>query len=137
MEEAYWTRTYDEYRRRFEIDPTFMFHGNHTELLGDSEIVLGARSYISARSMIVAYHAPVWVGADTRISRHVRIEASAGARSGQVRIGDRVLIGWNAYVAPGVSIGDDARIGANAVVFRDVPAGATVKSQMSYEISDG
>ena len=42
-----------------------------------------------------------------------------------VRIGRNVWIGGGAIILPGVSIGDDAVIGAGSVVTRDVPAGAT------------
>ncbi|MCS6888869.1 MAG: serine acetyltransferase [Chloroflexus sp.] len=41
-------------------------------------------------------------------------------------IGDEVFIGAGARVLGGITVGDRARIGANAVVTRDVPAGATV-----------
>jgi serine O-acetyltransferase len=40
-------------------------------------------------------------------------------------IGDDVFIGAGARVLGGIHIGDGARIGANAVVIEDVPAGAT------------
>ena len=40
-------------------------------------------------------------------------------------IGDNVFIGAGARILGGVCIGDGARIGANAVVICDVPAGAT------------
>ena len=43
-----------------------------------------------------------------------------------VRIGRNVWIGGGAIILPGVTIGDDALIGAGSVVTRDVPAGATV-----------
>jgi maltose O-acetyltransferase len=43
-----------------------------------------------------------------------------------VRIGRNVWIGGGAIVLPGVTVGDDAIIGAGSVVTRDVPAGATV-----------
>jgi len=39
-------------------------------------------------------------------------------------LGDRVFIGTGAKVLGGVKIGDDAVVGANAVVLIDVPAGA-------------
>ncbi|MEE6272788.1 serine O-acetyltransferase EpsC [Georgenia wangjunii] len=39
-------------------------------------------------------------------------------------VGDRVTIGAGAKVLGPVHVGDDARIGANAVVVKDVPAGA-------------
>jgi serine O-acetyltransferase len=41
-------------------------------------------------------------------------------------IGSRVYIGTGAKVLGHVTVGDDARIGANAVVLSDVPPGATV-----------
>lgn len=40
-------------------------------------------------------------------------------------VGDRVVIGNGAVVIGRIQIGDGARIGANAVVLRDVPAGMT------------
>ncbi|TDM03689.1 acyltransferase [Macrococcus carouselicus] len=43
-------------------------------------------------------------------------------RTGEVIIGDEVMIGANALVLPGVIIGDRAVIGANTVVTKDVPA---------------
>ncbi|WP_232699750.1 acyltransferase [Brevibacillus daliensis] len=47
-------------------------------------------------------------------------------RLGDVVIGDRVLIGANTTILPGVVIGDDATVAAGSVVHRDVPAGAFV-----------
>lgn len=44
-------------------------------------------------------------------------------------IGDNVLIGANAFIAPGVRIGNNVKIGANAVVVEDIPDGATVVMQ--------
>ncbi|MCB0208313.1 MAG: serine acetyltransferase [Anaerolineae bacterium] len=40
-------------------------------------------------------------------------------------IGNNVFIGAGARVLGGVHVGDNARIGANAVVIKDIPAGAT------------
>jgi serine O-acetyltransferase len=42
------------------------------------------------------------------------------------KIGHRVYIGAGAKILGPVVIGDDAVVGANAVVTKDVPAGATV-----------
>jgi serine O-acetyltransferase len=39
------------------------------------------------------------------------------------RLGDRVNVGAGAKIIGGISVGDDAQIGANAVVLADVPAG--------------
>lgn len=42
-----------------------------------------------------------------------------------VRIGRNVWIGAGALILPGITIGDDAVIGAGSVVTRDIPAAAT------------
>lgn len=41
-------------------------------------------------------------------------------------IGDRVVIGAGAKILGPIKIGDDSRIGANSVVVKEVPAGASV-----------
>jgi serine acetyltransferase len=41
------------------------------------------------------------------------------------RPGARVSVGAGAQILGAISVGDDARIGANAVVLDDVPSGAT------------
>ncbi|WP_206667536.1 serine O-acetyltransferase [Muricoccus nepalensis] len=46
-------------------------------------------------------------------------------------VGNRVDVGAGAMIVGGVKIGDDVRIGPNAVVLTDVPAGATVFAPMS------
>jgi maltose O-acetyltransferase len=52
---------------------------------------------------------------------------SAGLELGRpVVIGQNVWIGGNAVILPGVTVGDDAIVGAGAVVTRDVPDNVTV-----------
>ncbi len=46
-------------------------------------------------------------------------------------VGDRVLIGTGAKVLGPIKIGNGAKIGANAVVVKDVPEGATVVAPQS------
>jgi serine O-acetyltransferase len=41
-------------------------------------------------------------------------------------VGDRVIIGAGAKILGPIKIGDDSRIGANSVVVKEVPAGASV-----------
>lgn len=41
-------------------------------------------------------------------------------------LGNRVFLGVGCRVLGGITLGDDSRVGANAVVLRDVPAGVTV-----------
>lgn len=47
-------------------------------------------------------------------------------RIGPVEIGDRVMIGANSTILPGVVIGDDAIVSAGTLVHKDVPAGSFV-----------
>lgn len=47
-------------------------------------------------------------------------------RIGQVIIGDKVLIGANTTILPGVTIGDGATVSAGTMIHKDVPAGSFV-----------
>lgn len=71
----------------------------------------------------VVIHGDVVIGDDCLVMQQVTI----GLRPpGHVpRLGSRVYVGAGAKILGSVTIGDDARIGANAVVLSDVPAGAT------------
>ncbi|MDW5265104.1 MULTISPECIES: sugar O-acetyltransferase [Acidobacteriaceae] len=77
------------------------------------------------------------IGDQTQIGPAVQIYAADHPRdpearrtsleSGRpVRIGANVWIGGGAIILPGITIGDDAIIGAGSVVTRNVPPGATV-----------
>ncbi len=80
---------------------------------------------------------PIRIGDRTQIGPQVQILAAdhprdaesrdAGLENGKpVTIGRNVWIGAAALILPGVTVGDDAIVGAGAVVTRDVPKGATV-----------
>jgi serine O-acetyltransferase len=71
----------------------------------------------------VVINGDVTGGADLRIEHQVTIGAEG--RRAPV-LGDRIFIGAGAKVIGDVRVADDARIGANAVVVHDVPAGCTV-----------
>ncbi len=77
------------------------------------------------------------IGDRTQIGPSVQIYAAdhprdpearrANLESGRaVRIGANVWIGGGAILLPGITVGDDAIIGAGSIVTHDVPAGATV-----------
>ncbi|MEA9565265.1 sugar O-acetyltransferase [Xanthomonas sp. WHRI 8932A] len=98
-------------------------------------IRLGAGVFLNF-SCVILDICDVSIGDGTQIGPGVQLYAAdhprdaAGRASGlefgrPIRIGRNVWIGGGATILPGVSIGDDALIGAGAVVTRDVPAGAT------------
>jgi len=99
-------------------------------------IRLGARTFVNFGCVFLDV-VGIEVGSDCQIGPNVQIYTAdhprdpalrrQGLESGRpVRVGDNVWIGGSAILLPGVSIGDDAIIGAGCVVTRDVAAGATV-----------
>jgi maltose O-acetyltransferase len=63
----------------------------------------------------------------TVLTHDASTKSSTGyTKLGAVTIGDRVFIGANTTILPGVSIGTDAIVGACSVVTRDVPEGVVV-----------
>lgn len=63
------------------------------------------------------------IGKNVVISHQVTIGRSRGLAP---VVGDNVYIGPGAKIFGGIRIGDNARIGANCVVFQDVPDNATI-----------
>jgi serine O-acetyltransferase len=67
------------------------------------------------------------IGRNCNISHGVTLgQTNRGERRGCPVVGDNVYIGPGAKLIGGIRVGDRAAIGANAVVTRDVPAGAVV-----------
>ncbi|MBU1362118.1 MAG: sugar O-acetyltransferase [Gammaproteobacteria bacterium] len=98
-------------------------------------IRLGAGVFLNFNCVILDV-VEVSIGDKTQIGPGVQIMSAdhprdaaareAGLEFGRpIRIGRNVWIGAAAIILPGVSIGDDAVIGAGSVVTRDVPRGAT------------
>lgn len=95
-------------------------------------IVIGSTAVIGRR-LSIEHHGCIVVHGATRIGddcliRHGVTTGNAGAHDplGAPQIGDRVEIGAGAKLLGRITIGDDAIIGANAVVVRDVPARTVV-----------
>jgi maltose O-acetyltransferase len=99
-------------------------------------ISLGAGAFLNF-SCVILDVTTVTIGDGTQIGPAVQIyaadhprdpaERKAGLESAKpVVIGRNCWIGGGAIILPGVTIGDDAIVGAGSVVTRDVPAGATV-----------
>jgi len=80
------------------------------------EVVIGDRTQIGPGVQILSADHP----------RDAATRATGLEFGRPIRIGSNVWIGGGAIILPGVTIGDDALIGAGSVVTRDVPAGVTV-----------
>ncbi|SOC20419.1 acyltransferase [Rhodobacter maris] len=89
-------------------------------------ISIGNQTYV-AHSVTMHAGASIVIGEQSIIGPEVFI-ASRGhdpqtlhPTQAPVHIGDRVFVGARAVILPGITIGDDAIVGAGAVVARDIP----------------
>lgn len=104
-----------------------VFVGPFVEIQSGSKI--GKRSRISSHSFICS---GVDIGEDCFIAHGVMFtndkftESREGWVERKTKIGNNVRIGSNATILP-VTIGDNATVGAGAVVTKDIPANTTVK----------
>lgn len=80
---------------------------------------IGAFTYINAES-------GVEIGEGAQVGSHCSIYSvsTIDDRRGRVVIGRGARVGAHSLVMPGVTIGEDALVGAFSFVNRDVPAGA-------------
>jgi maltose O-acetyltransferase len=108
-------------------------------------IRLGANVFLNFNCVILDV-VEISIGDGTQIGPAVQIYSAdhprdpsqrrAGLEFGRaVRIGRNVWIGGGAIILPGITIGDDAVIGAGAVVTRNVEAGVTVAGNPARRIS--
>ena len=99
-------------------------------------ISLGTGAFLNFNCIILDVEA-VSIGQGTAIGPAVQILASDHPRDPELRrqkvrfgrpvtIGANVWIGGGAIILPGITIGDDAIVGAGSIVTRDIPPGVTV-----------
>jgi serine O-acetyltransferase len=87
---------------------------------------IGKRFFID-HGMGVLIGGTAEIGNDVTLYKGVTLGGtSLGKGKRHPTIGNRVVIGTNASVLGAIVLGDDARVGANSVVVRDVPPGATI-----------
>lgn len=93
------------------------------------QAVIGRRVHFAHQGGIVI-NERCTIGDDCLIRHNVTLGAHSEARSTEVpTLGDRVQIAPGAVLVGGITIGDGALIGPNAVVTTDVPPGGRVVAQ--------
>ncbi len=140
-------------RSRFEVDRNARVTvGRHLTLVSDfdgrfkGELVIGESVWFSP-GCTLAVHESVSIGSNCVFAEYVSIHdnnhaggsfkeplAGRGFETAPIRIGRNVWVGAKATILKGVTIGDNAIVGANPVVTRDVPAGATVAGAPAREL---
>jgi serine O-acetyltransferase len=106
--------------------PLEMLFNKLNTVLGSCIIGRGAEfgpGFVLIHSQGVVINGAVRAGANVRIEHQVTIGAEKGESP---RLGNNVFIGCGAKLVGPVSVGDGARIGANAVVVHDVAPDTTV-----------
>ena len=97
---------------------------------------VGSGLYMNHPNGIVV-HSEAVIGRNCNLSQDVTLgEANRGRNAGFPVLGDGVYVGPGAKIVGAVRVGDNAAIGANCVVTRDVPENAVVVGVPGRVISD-
>jgi maltose O-acetyltransferase len=123
-----------EFRRKYNIHPSFRFNGPGTIFYGDGEIFAGKNSYIGRNSAISTSKGnKVIIGKECAISHFVMMYTASKKTNqdfsqvphqqefGDIIIGPYTWIGARVFIKHGVTIGKNCIIGANSVVTKDIP----------------
>jgi acetyltransferase-like isoleucine patch superfamily enzyme len=92
--------------------------GQECTISAYQHISIGEQCIVADRVMLIDFDHNV-----TEVERPIRQQ---GIYKRDVRVGSNVWIGYGAQILRGVTVGDNAIIGASSVVTRDVPANAVV-----------
>lgn len=133
-------------RVKFEIGPNAKLHIGRWAWIGhgskirvhEGEVRIGAKTVMGQECTISAYQ-HVSIGSEcivadrvmlidfdhgvVEVDRPIRLQ---GIYKRDVRVGHNVWMGYGACVLRGVTVGDNAILGTNAVVTKEVPANAVV-----------
>jgi acetyltransferase-like isoleucine patch superfamily enzyme len=92
--------------------------GQECTISAYQRVRIGEQCVIADRTMFIDFDHGV-----VEVERPIRLQ---GIYKRDVEVGSNVWIGYGACILRGVSVGDNAIVGTNAVVTKDVPANAVV-----------
>jgi maltose O-acetyltransferase len=113
-------------------------------------ISIGAGTFVNYACVMLDVM-PIRIGANCQVASGVQLLTAThplepeprrdGWEYGEpITIGDNVWLGGGVIVCPGVSIGEDAVVGAGAIVTRDLPAGVVAvgnPARVTRSLADG
>lgn len=117
------------YRRGHQKLATVLQRISHTALGSDispAATIAPGVCFVHGTDIVIG--ADAVIGPDTVIFNGVTLgkrKSTNGEPDGMPRIGSRVLLATGAKLFGPIEVGDDARVGANSVVLKSVPSGAT------------
>lgn len=111
---------------RLELAPNVGISGS--SIVAGNKISIGADTIIGSGAVIIDNDFHIFEKGAWK-NEHVK-------NSRPISIGSRVFIGARAIILKGVTIGDDARIGAGSVVTRDVPAGSIFAGNPAKQVGN-
>ncbi len=100
-----------------EIGPKTVI-GQECTISAYQRVKIGQQCVIADRAMFIDFDHGV-----VEVERPIRVQ---GIYKRDVEVGSNVWIGYGACILRGVRVGDNAIVGTNAVVTKDVPANAVV-----------
>jgi acetyltransferase-like isoleucine patch superfamily enzyme len=92
--------------------------GQECTISAFQHVSIGRECIVADRVMLIDFDHGV-----VEVERPIRLQ---GIYKRDVKVGNNVWIGYGASILRGVTVGDNAIIGTNSVVTRDVPANAVV-----------
>jgi acetyltransferase-like isoleucine patch superfamily enzyme len=126
--------------RRARVDfGRFVWIGDGTKIrCHEGEVVIGAKTVLGQECTISAYRRvrigeqcviadrAMFIDFDHGVTEVDRPIRKQGIYKREVEVGSNCWIGYGACILRGVRVGDNAIVGTNSVVTRDVPANAVV-----------
>lgn len=116
----------------------------HCRFLNGARVSIGENCVINFGTLFDGRKFNIVIGHNVSIGPEASIlslghdpqSASFEDRGGDVHVGDRVWIGYQATILPGVKIGEGAVVAAGSVVVKDVPPFKIVGGNPAVEIGD-
>ena len=125
-----------QWAQRWRLVPLAMMFNKMNSFFGRCIIGRGAQfgpGFVLIHSYGTIINSAVRCGANVKLEHSVTI----GAEKGEIPVlGDNVFVGAGAKILGGVRIGNNVKIGANAVVTKDIPDNSTAVG-IPAEVIDG
>ena len=133
----YYNLNYSIYSSKYDIHKSFNYNGKGILFHGDGAIIIEENSYLGRHSYFQATKTKkIHIGKNVSISHFVYIYTKSSianqdfnnknnidflSKEGNVTIGNHCWIGAKVFINPGISIGENAVVGANSVVTKSLP----------------